>query len=148
MVFVGVVPGRRGALAQISGDMLNVRIDSCPLDASGEHDFVAMSKMARDLPPDAKIVLERPTAGGGSSGYGAWRGIFGCLGVVPSLATREAWRSVMLAGIEGGLEEEVRALGQLLPGHPVDTLVGKSVDRAAALHLAYYARVLWKMGKL
>ena len=104
--------------------------------------------IARSLPAGSRVVIERPSAGGGSAGYGIWRGIFAGLGIVPALCTREAWRAVMLTGIDGGFEAESKALGQLLPGHPVETLVEKSAERAAALHLAYYALVLWKMGRL
>jgi len=171
MVFAGVVPGRRGAVATLSRDLAQVSIHPCPLDASGEHDFAAMADLGRTLLVDALVVVERPAAGGGSLprglgpttpatspldfvepfvGYGAWRGILGSLGVVPALATRDAWRAVMLCGVDGGREAEIAALGQLLPGHPVGELVGPaevSTARAAALYLAYYAKVLWRLGK-
>jgi hypothetical protein len=160
MLFVGIDPGKHGAVAWMDGARSVVEVHDCPL-TDGEYDYQAM----RDLIGQAcnignVVTMERvhalPTDGKCSAfsfgvGYGAWLALIGgVLRVTPNLVDPRAWKRTMLAGVPNDKAAEAKALKQRFQGHPVCAQLhgprgGLRDGRVDALLLAEYGRLAWKL---
>jgi hypothetical protein len=158
MIFVGIDPGKLGAVAWMDGERKVVEVRDCPLDG-GEYDFQGMADIVRRFPTSTTVTMEsvhalpsdgRCSAFAFGAGYGAWLGILGAFAMTPNLVSPQTWKRTMLAGIANNKAAEAQALKQRFQGHPVCSQLhgprgGLRDGRVDALLLAEYGRVTWKL---
>lgn len=162
MIFVGIDPGKHGAIAWMDGERKQVEVADCPLVA-GENDYFGMWKALQNASwngaAQTVVTMEKvhamPTDGKCSAfsfgvGYGAWLAIAGMLRLTPNLVAPQTWKRTMLAGVANDKKAEATALKQRFMGHPVVSQLhgprgGLRDGRVDALLLAEYGRVAWKL---
>jgi len=162
--FVGIDPGKRGAVAYLLPSGV-VEIFDFPTLAvrkgSGrrEYDAAAMvTLLERAHAVEMRVCIERvhsmPEQGVASTfsfgqGYGIWLGILAALRISYQAVTPQAWKKLLMAGAPKEKSASVLAAGQIFP-RAVDLLRGPrgaTLDgRADALLLAEYARRTWGAG--
>jgi hypothetical protein len=172
VIFIGVDPGKHGAIAWMDGERKQIVVDDCPL-VGGEYNFYRMAELVRltfpwcldgdghHIPPVVTMeeVHSMPSDGKCSAfsfglGYGAWLGVFGALGLVPRLVSPQIWKRTMLSGIANDKAAEAKALKQRFQGHSIATQLhgprgGLRDGRVDAIWLAEYGRCQWRLtGKI
>ena len=160
MIFIGIDPGKHGAIAWMDGERKGIFVHDCPLDGDGS-DFRGMARLLTmaTIADRAIVTMEEvhamPSDGKCSAfafglGYGAWLGICGAAGMPPRLVSPQTWKHTMLAGVANDKAMEAKVLKQRFQGHPVCSQLhgprgGLRDGRVDALFLAEYGRVTWKL---
>jgi hypothetical protein len=160
MIFVGIDPGKHGAVAWMDGARSVVEVHDCPL-RDGEYDYQSMRDLlAQTCNVENVATMERvhamPTDGKCSAfsfgvGYGAWLALIGgVLRVTPNLVDPRTWKRTMLAGVKNDKAAELAALERRFAGHPICAEMrgprgGIRDGRVDALLLAEYGRLTWKL---
>jgi hypothetical protein len=165
VIFVGIDPGKRGAVAMMMADGSRVQVYDCPLTDDGEYDYQGMRDMltanfqygGSGLTVPLAVVIEKvhamPHDGRASAfsfgvGYGAWLALVGgVLRIKPTLVPPQRWKRSMLAGIANAPQAEAEALrrrmGDRLPAGMLEGPRGGLRDgRVDALWLAEYGRCM------
>ena len=171
MLFAGVDPGRKGAIAWMNSTRTKVEICDVPI-RDGDYDVVAMANIvkliqaqASDLTPcglcPGQIVMAlewvhaMPTDGKCSLGElmrcrGIWEGILGACGIVPMHADPSVWKRTMLAGLPKGKQTSIDQASRIFPAQSelfYGERGGLKDGRAEALLLAEYARRKHRLGE-
>ena len=155
MIFIGIDPGKHGAVAWMDGDRKTIEVVDCPLEVGGDYHFQAMADIVRRFPTDSLVTLELVDsfksdrhwqAFGFGIGYGAWLGILGSFALCPQLVRPQVWKRTMLAGIANDKRAEGKALVQRFQGHEIVSKLygprgGLHDGRVDALFLAEYGRL-------
>jgi hypothetical protein len=161
MIFVGIDPGKHGAIAWMDGERKTIEVHDCPLDGA-EYDFQAMRDLLSGIISlHIQVTIEKvhsmPSDGKCSAfsfgvGYGAWLALVGgVLRVKPTLVDPRSWKRTMLAGIANDKAAEATALKQRFQGNPVCSQLhgprgGLRDGRVDALILAEYGLLTWRLG--
>lgn len=145
MIFVGIDPGKHGAIAWMDGERKHIQVHDCPLlgddyDYRGMHQIFVQSfdvvLKSCDLATDGTVAVHRapivtledvhalPTDGRCSAfsfgvGFGAWLALLGFCDIKPNLVSPQAWKRTMLAGIANDKHAEGLACKQRFQGHSV-----------------------------
>ena len=162
MIFVGIDPGKHGAVAWMDGERREIHVEDCPLEVGGDYDYQGMRDLLGKTCNVGNVVtMERvhamPSDGKCSAfsfgvGYGAWLALIGgVLRVQPNLVDPREWKRAMLSGIANDKRAEAIACKQRFQGHPIATQLhgprgGIRDGRVDALLLAEYGRLAWKLG--
>lgn len=160
MLFVGIDPGKHGAIAWMDGERKTVEVRDCPLDGD-EYDFLGMRDLLSSIATlhmavTMEAVHAMPSDGKCSAfsfgvGYGAWLALVGgALRIKPTLVAPATWKRAMLAGIANDKQTEARVCKQIFQGHAVASQLhgprgGLRDGRVDALLLAEYGRRCWKV---
>lgn len=160
MIFVGIDPGKHGAIAWMDGERREVHVRDCPLDGD-EYDFLAMRDLLSEIGVlHMAVTMEQvhamPRDGKCSAfsfgvGYGAWLALVGgVLRIQPTLVSPQTWKRTMLAGIANDKAAEARVLAARMQGHDIEAMVrgprgGLKDGRVDAIFLAEYGRLTWKL---
>lgn len=172
MIFAGVDPGKRGAIAWMTGTRSRIEICDVPLLPDGGYNIDAMASIIRQIKSQAsdltpcglcpgEIVLTMewvhamPSDGKCSAfafgeGFGIWRGVLGALGIEPQHADPAAWKRAMLAGLAPGKAAAVEQAARLFPavdGQLRGERGGLKDGRAEALLLAEWGRRQYRIGR-
>ena len=158
MIFVGIDPGKHGAIAWLDGERKIVEARDCPL-VDGEYDFQAMRDLLSELMTlrmavTIEAVHAMPTDGKCSAfsfgvGYGAWLALVGgVLRVRPTLVPPASWKRTMLSGLPSGKLAAVQQAERLFPSVASQlrgVRGGLKDGRAEALLLAEYGRRTYQL---
>jgi hypothetical protein len=168
MLFLGVDPGRLGAVAWISGGCDVIQVYDTPLagdgyDFAGMNDLLARARCHEEAiqatVEDTISVPHRDKSGnrflpssdkGLHMSLGAWLALLGAAHITTTLAAPKTWKRSMLAGIANDEAAEAMALERRFPGRDIHSLIrgpkgGLKDGRVDALFLAEYGRALWKL---
>ena len=152
-VFIGIDPGKAGAIAVIDERLAVISLDDYPGDLFGCVDVVSSisGKLGSD-PVDVIVAIERaqpmPKQGVRSvfnygTNYGDWRGVIAAQRWRILLPTPQQWRRGVVIGNAGtGKQPSVDAAAQIFPrirGELVGPRGGLKDGRAEALLIAYWA---------
>lgn len=163
MIFVGIDPGKHGAVAWMDGTRKLVEVFDCPL-VCGEYDYAAMDGLLASALTECRgdgllVTMEEvhamPSDGKCSAfsfglGYGAWLALLGARRMDLQLVAPRVWKRTMLAGVANDKEAEAKALKQRFQGHPIVSQLhgprgGLRDGRGDALFLAEYGRMTHKL---
>ena len=110
--FVGIDPGKKGALCVVSTEGVFCDVFPCPLIAD-DFDPVGMASLIRRINPQ-HVVIEKPGVmpgqGGVSNysmgrGFGLWEGVLAALQVPFSIVSPQRWRKAMCPDTPKGVGE-------------------------------------------
>lgn len=163
MVFIGIDPGKLGAIAWMDGERKRIEVHDQPLLRDGRFDYASMQRLiwkARRVCPGQMVVwmMEEvhalPSDGICSAfsfgrAYEAWIAMLGACAEEPTFVSPQTWKRTMLAGVPNDKQAEARALRLRFQGHDLDLCGprgGLRDGRVDALFLAEYARVTWRFG--
>jgi crossover junction endodeoxyribonuclease RuvC len=152
MNYIGIDPGKQGAVAVLSEDGFPMLYD-CPL-VGKELDVVSMATLLRPYCElGAVAILEKVGARPGQGvvsmfsfgvGYGMWRGILAAFGARVHLVAPQTWKAAMLRDTDKSKDASVLTAMSLFPGLAAKQLTGSrggiKDGRAEALLLAEYGR--------
>ena len=160
MRFVGIDPGKDGAVAWFDEHRQGIVIRDCPLWPHRDYNFTAMFDLLLEATSGGGIVtLEQvhsmPNDGKVQAfafgrGFGAWE-MAAAAARVPLLLVRpEKWKLTMLAGLGKGKLPSVQQACRLFPavaasGKLYGPKGGLEDGRAEALLIAEYGRRNWKL---
>jgi hypothetical protein len=170
MIFLGIDPGRLGAVAWMDGTRQQIEVHDCPLSDDG-FDFAGMDTLlanaltecrgegCRATLEDTISVPHRDKRGipflpasdkGLHLSLGAWLALLGARHIQTALVTPRTWKRTMLAGIANDKPAEAMALERRFQGHPICKKLhgprgGIRDGRVDALFLAEYTRMMWKL---
>ena len=145
MRFIGLDPGKLGAVAWLDGTLENVGVQECPLllkppkpgkkNPRKEYDLGGMYRLLKRVANGAGCVVTLEEVGAFrtdgrtrtfdfGTGYGAWLAIIAavnveCGNLVLRLVPPRTWKSVMLAGVANDPKMEAKVLEARLHHHPV-----------------------------
>lgn len=149
MLYLGIDPGKRGAVAVLDDSQV-VGVYDCPL-VNGEQDLPGVGRLVAGLvagrPAQAVIELVTTHPADGRVGafrfganYGAWQAACGAAGAAVALVRPQQWRKAVIGRMLGAdtKQASVRAASILI--RDAQTHIGRRHDRAEALLLAEYAR--------
>jgi hypothetical protein len=170
MIFAGIDPGRKGAIAWMNSTRTKVEICDVPI-RDGDYDIHAMANIIKLIAAEAQsltpcglcpgevvLVMEwvhaMPRDGKCSAfdfgrGRGIWEGILGACGIVPVHADPAVWKRAMLAGLPKGKQSSVDQASRLFPAQAelfIGERGGLKDGRAEALLLAEYGRRKHRLG--
>lgn len=169
MIFVGIDPGKEGAIAWMSGDRDRINIADTPLLPDGGYDVFAAYKLVQDAchngAEEARVLIEDtisvPHAANGArflpasdkwlhySG-GLWRGVFAAFPAAHvSVIHPRTWKAAMFAGVANNDAAEEMALKRRFAGHDIEGKLrgpkgGKRPGRVDSLAICECARLKWK----
>jgi hypothetical protein len=165
MQFVGIDPGKEGAIAWMDGERKHIEVHDCPLLPSGGFDHGSMLKLiwrARRVEAGTETIFTmeevhampndgRCSAFSFGRAYEAWIALLGAAGETPRFVSPQIWKRTMLAGIANDRRAEAVALKQRFQGHPICSQLhgprgGIRDGRVDALFLAEYGRLIWRLG--
>ena len=170
MIFIGIDPGKHGAVVALDGDSKFIRAWDQPLVEVGKtkgktkktaYDEQGMRRVIAECLdmdaaphhcPDVKACMENvhpmPKEGAVGAftfglGCGLWRGVMIGLQVPYQLVVPQVWARAMQLGATGkdAKERSVAVASRLWPG--LDLSLKKHHDRAQAALIAEYGRRLW-----
>ena len=171
MIFVGIDPGKHGAVAWTDSERKLIEVHDCPLTGDG-FDFASMdvliaNAMAECRGDGIRAVIEDTIsvphfdARSGSRflpasdktlhlSLGAWLALLGARHIPTEMVQPKTWKRTMLANVPNDKRAEGKALTQRFQGHAICTQLhgprGGLLDgRVDALWLAEYGRVTWKL---
>ena len=170
MIAAGIDPGRKGAIAWMTGTRSRIEIRDTPI-VDGDFDIDGMAAIIRQIKAEAsdmtpcglcpgEVVLTmewvhampgdgRCSAFDFGRGFGIWCGILVTLGISPVHADPSVWKRAMLAGLPSGKASAVEHAERLFPAVS-DQLRGErgglKDGRAEALLLAEYGRRQHRLG--
>lgn len=169
MIFVGVDPGKHGALALMDGERKRVEVHDTPLLADGTFDLQAAYELMRracwEGAAETVVTIEDtvsiPHVAQGQRflpasdkalhfSLGAWCALAAVFRIRPRLVVPKTWKRYMLAGVANDNEAEAKALELRFQGHDIASRVrgargGLKDGRVDALFLAEYGRMAWKL---
>lgn len=168
MLWVGIDPGKQGAIAALDENGRVVFIADMPLDEEGELDYLNMGDVFAGLlnfdeSLDVTMEKVRPmphfsagkkighsSIGGFKLGenYGAWRREIGAYKIKPHLVDPSSWKRIMLAGLPPGKESSVKMAERMWRHNEASfrTPRGRLLDgRAEACLLAELGRRTWRL---
>lgn len=147
MLFIGIDPGKKGAVAFIDGDHYEVL--DCP------ETIPAIAQLIDPPHPHVKCeaVIEKVSAFYKSSAksafcfgenFGAWQAILAARGIPYRFITPRTWQKVVFDSakrLDNPKKQAVELAERLFPGIEFRTKRGRIIDgRADALLLAYYLK--------
>lgn len=169
MIFVGVDPGKKGALAMLDGERRRIEVHDTPLLADGSFDLLGAYNLMRlacyNGPAQTVVTIEDtvsiPHVARGQRflpasdktlhfSLGSWCTLASVFGVIPRTVLPATWKRTMLAGIANDVDAEALALERRFAGHNLAGRVrgprgGIKDGRVDALLLAEYGRLAWKL---
>lgn len=139
MIYVGVDPGKTGAIATINSDNMEIEIQPMPIikgKGRGEYDLVEIKNVlcllpgyAETYPPRILVIVEKlqplpPKMPGGSiANYNrgvasGWSWLLTGLGIPHQLVRPQDWQKVILVGTSGTdtKQKSIIAAQRLFPG--------------------------------
>lgn len=155
MLYIGIDPGKAGAVACIYDNLTQLDIHDCPVNTKKvdkkykkSFDVPAMSELISSIVKDADEVIcyletagARPKQGLSSTfnigyGYGLWMGILAS-NRVPVVEVRpRKWKEFFSLSSDKSLS--IPKATQLIPNSKSFFTLKKHVDRAEALLIAFY----------
>jgi hypothetical protein len=155
--YIGIDPGLSGAIAILGVDNYCLEVRDVPLTEAGGYDFCRMYELldevvAKHVYGNVHLILEQqqamPKQGVSSTfktgfGYGAWHAL--CTIVMPDfeVVSPRKWKKAL--GLTSD-KEASRALAVKLYPSLQDRLTRKKDhNRAEAILLAHYTRVVWQL---
>lgn len=159
MIYIGIDPGKSGALAAIYGN--SVLLYDTPVakikDSKTDYLPYTMAKVIKDLIPmggEVFVVLEKVHAMPGQGvtsmfsfgrGLGLWEGILAGLGLPYTMVAPQTWKKAMMADMPRDNKDSSRIAATRLFPNASDMLSRKKDDgRAEALLMAEYGKRLQK----
>lgn len=164
VIFVGIDPGKHGAVALMDEQRRGIELHACPLGPDGDYDRAAMLGLLRHIfaadsqQPAITLELVHSMPHDGvvqafdfGRGYGYWQMACTAVGVEPMLVRPEEWKREMLAGLPSGKRSSVEQAIRLFPDASIRNQLygprGGLVDgKAEALLLAELGRRRWRLG--
>ena len=170
MIFLGIDPGRFGAVGWMDGERQHIEVHDCPLLPDESFDFASMdvliaNAMAECRGDGIQAVVENTISVPHSDkrgerflpasdkqlhlSLGAWLALLGARHIPTVLVDPRAWKRAMLAGIANDKRMEATVLQQRLQGRIKPGLLygprgGIRDGRVDALWLAEFGRVPWR----
>ena len=169
MIFIGVDPGRLGAVAWLDGERRHIEVRDTPL-AGEDYDYRGMVRILEEAADDrmaVQVTIEEtihvPHMAQGRRflpasdktlhmSLGAWLCACAAVGITRVRRVQpKAWKSRLLAGLANNPGIEALALEQRFRDHPrIHELVrgprgGLKDGRVDAILLAEDARLLWRL---
>jgi len=151
MIFIGIDPGKSGAVARLNDG--NISINATPCNDK-EYDIKAMINLLHSCIIGHKVfaVIERAQAMPGQGvvsmfefgrGYGIWLALLSALDIPYQVVHSRVWTKQLLAGSPGeGKERNIAAAKRLFPSW--QPKLKKDLLLCDALLLAEYARRIYK----
>ena len=166
MIFIGIDPGKHGAVAWMDGERKLVEVHDCPL-AGDDFDFASMDVLLANAMTECRGEGIQATVENTISiphkdkhgqrflpasdralhlSLGAWLALLGARHIPTTLVTPQAWKRTMLAGIANDKAMEAKVLKQRFQGHAICAQLygprgGIRDGRVDALFLAEYGRL-------
>jgi hypothetical protein len=172
VIFVGIDPGKEGAIAWMDGERSRIDVHDTPLLPDGSYDIFAAYKLAQDAcwngSADACVVIEDtisvPHAAHGQrflpasdkqlhQSLGIWLGVFASFpSARVSVVHPKTWKAAMFAGVANDDADEEMALKRRFAGHDIEGKLrgpknGKRPGRVDSIAICEYGRVTWKLTK-
>lgn len=155
MIFIGIDPGKQGAIAALDFTLVGRKpiLFAGSINHGKDYNIPDMVELLKHFKPrDPLVVIERATARPGQGvvsmftfgkGYGIWLGILAALGIPYQVVHPSVWTKRMLLGSSGaGKNRGVQIARQLFPQWQPKTK--KEEGYADAILLAEYAHRISK----
>ena len=170
MIFIGIDPGRYGALAWMDGERQHIEVHDCPLLPDDTFDFASMDVLLANAMMECRgdgiqATVENTISVPHSDkrgerflpssdkqlhlSLGAWLALLGARHVPAALVDPRTWTRAMLAGVANDKHMEATVLQQRLQGRITPGLLygprgGIRDGRVDSLWLAEFGRVHWR----
>jgi hypothetical protein len=173
VIFIGIDPGKEGAIACMDGERKRVDVHDTPLLTDGNYDIFSAYKLAQDAcwngAADACVLIEDtisvPHSARGErflpasdkqlhQSLGIWMGVFASFPAARvSVVHPKTWKASMFAGVANDDAAEEMALKRRFAGHDIGDKLrgpknGKRPGRVDAIAICEYGRVTWNLTKL
>jgi hypothetical protein len=171
VIFVGIDPGKEGAVGWMDGERRNIGIADTPLLPDGNYDIFGAYKLLQDaclngsVPVHVTIedTISVPHVARGerflpasdkqlNMSLGIWLGLCPSFRATMAVVHPKTWKRSIFAGIANDDVAEERAIKQRFAGHSiVDELRGpkggKRPGRVDALAICEHGRVTWRFAE-
>jgi hypothetical protein len=170
MIFIGIDPGKEGAIAAMDGERKTIAVHDTPLLPSGDYDVFAAYRLAQDAcwngAVEACVLIEDtisvPHLARGERflpasdkwlhmSLGIWRAVFASFpSAKVSVIHPKTWKASMFAGVPNDDAAEEMALKRRFAGHDLAAMLrgpkgGKRPGRVDAIAICEHARVTWRL---
>lgn len=159
MLFVGIDPGKTGAVAWMDSARVEIAVQSCPLLPGKQYDRPGMLALLRRISSGnvCMVTVEDVNGYRGQSaarsfsfgvGVGLWQMALAALELEVRYVLPRVWKAAMLHGVANDPKMEAQILEQRLSHHHIcRSWTGKfgGIDdgKVDAVWLAEYGRVTW-----
>lgn len=169
MIFIGIDPGKEGAVAWMDGERSRIEIADAPLLPTKEYDIFAAYELlkvaSRDGLEKVCLVIEDtisvPHKAKGQRflpasdkwlhfSLGMWQGLAAAFRIPVNVVHPKTWKAAIFAGIANDDTAEELAVIRRFAGHDIGKKLrgpqwGKKPGRVDALAICEYGRSLWKV---
>jgi hypothetical protein len=169
VIFVGIDPGKKGAIAWMNGERTNIDVCDTPLTKGGDFDLGKAHDILRAACGnegfDTRVIIEDtisvPHVAHGEKflpasdkwlhfSLGSWCGLCASLRLPVTRVAPRAWKACMLTSIANSPQAEAMALERRFQDHDIAGMIrgprgGPKDGRVDALWLAEMARMQWRI---
>ena len=169
MIFIGIDPGKDGAVAWMDGERNRIEIADAPLLPTREYDIFAAYELLKTASCDGVekvcLVIEDtisvPHTAKGQRflpasdkwlhfSLGMWQGLAAAFRIPVNVVHPKTWKAAIFAGIANDDAAEEMAVIRRFSGHDITAklrgrLGGRKPGRVDALAICEYGRSLWKV---
>ena len=169
MIFVGIDPGKEGAIAWMDGARSIIEVRDTPLTADRDYDPIAAYQLVQEACAGGTVAtcvliedtISVPHMARGEKflpasdkwlhfSLGMWVALFAAFRIPANVVHPKTWKATIFAGLANDDKAEERALIQRFLGHDIAKKIqgprgGRMPGRVDAIAIAESARVKWKL---
>ena len=169
MIFIGIDPGKEGAIGWMDGARTRIEVTDTPLLADKSYDCVAAYKLVQGMCGNGSLqvcvmiedTISVPHIARGERflpasdkwlhySLGMWQALFASFDIPTNVVHPKTWKASIFTGIANNDDMEERALVQRFAGHDIEKKLrgqngGKRPGRVDAVAICEYARVTWRL---